>query len=59
MTKEPESVEEAARVWQLEKTMATGIVTRVDVFADKHIEVGYDIDFAKALADMPIGDNLA
>jgi hypothetical protein len=39
VTKEPETPEEAARLWQFKKTMAEGLVTRVDVLADKSTRV--------------------
>ncbi len=49
VTKASESEAEAARQWQFKKTMVQGLVTRVDVRADKSIHVTVDLDFGKAL----------
>ncbi len=51
VTKEPESEEEAARVWQFKTTMVEGLVTRVEVRPNKPIKITVDMDFGKELPD--------
>ena len=51
VTKEPETPEEAARVWQFKKTMVEGLVTRVEARPDQPIKITVDVDFGKELPD--------
>ena len=51
VTEEPETPEEAARVWQFKKTMVEGLVTRVDVRPNQPIKIRVDVDFGKELPD--------
>lgn len=48
LTKEPQSAEEAARVFQFKREMIVGLVKWVDVLADKTTRVTPELDFGKA-----------
>jgi len=58
VTKEPETPDEVARLFQFKREMIQGLVTRVDVLPDKSITVTFDLDSAKLLAasGLCIGD---
>ena len=47
VTREPESEEEAARVWQFKKTMVEGLATRVDVRPNKPIKITVELDLER------------
>jgi len=48
VTKEPESEEEVARVFQFKRKMVVAFVTRVDVLANKTTRVTFDLKFPEA-----------